>query len=100
MYNALTRSALKHAALAWCLQAINNGLEKLERRSNEALRAITGYSRMSDINHLRHKAICIPDESHCIANFLQHSLQQGLREKDTQLTSANIANMTGTRKQV
>ena len=53
---------------------------------------------MSDFDHQRYQTRCNPVESHC--KLLAAQFATGLREKDTQLTSANVANMTGTQKQV
>ena len=50
------------------------------RRQNEALRAVTGCTRMSGIDHLRHEARCIPADSHCkllAAQFATRAKRQG-----------------------
>ena len=80
IYKALTRSTLNYAAPARCLQVPRSGWEKLERRQNEAMRAITGCIKMSDIDHLRHETRCIPIESHCkllAAQFAARAEREG-----------------------
>ena len=64
IYKALTRSTIFYAAPAWSLQTSKTNWEKLERRQNDAMRTVTGCTKMTNISQLRHETRCISVEAH------------------------------------
>ena len=80
VYRACTRSVIYYAAPAWTPLISQTNWNKLETSQNNALRIITGCTKMSQIDHLRHETCCIPVRNLCEMMTCQFSSKTKMQD--------------------